>query len=91
MKKNVTYHEFRSQYKNLENTIQAQTLGASGDNRIQDQLKALSIKIKKTSLNERQKADFNRKIKILKDMANGVLRNTFTLDDIGAALKKSLS
>ncbi|KAK8886116.1 hypothetical protein M9Y10_041576 [Tritrichomonas musculus] len=91
MKKNVTYHEFRSQYKNLENTIQAQTLGASGDNRLQDQLKALSIKIKKTSLNERQKADLNRKIKILKDMANGVLRNTFTLDDIGAARKKPLS
>lgn len=85
-----SYQEFRLQYKNLESAIQAQTLGTNGDKKLQDQLKALSTKIKNTSLNASQKVDFEKKMRTLEVMAYGALRKTFTLDDIGAALKKSL-
>ncbi|KAK8891276.1 hypothetical protein M9Y10_028484 [Tritrichomonas musculus] len=83
-----SYSEFAVQYKNLESAIQAKTLGTNGDAQLQGALNALSTRINNSGLNSSQKQDFNTKIGTLQIMANGALRNAFTLDDIGAALRK---
>lgn len=80
------YYQFISQYTNIKSTIQAKTLGTNCDTELQNQINSLSSRIKNSGLNLSQLQDFNSKIQPLQNMALGSLRNTFTLDDIGAAL-----
>ena len=81
------YDQFIMNYEKLDSAIQAVQLGKTGDLALQQILESLKQRVINNGLNSQQKLNFDLKFDSLMRMANGALRNRFTLKDIAAAKK----
>ena len=80
-----SYEDFINKYEKLENVIQAKMIGFDPDFKLIKRLNNLKENIINDNLNEDEKKDFNEKINVLLNMANGSITNSFTIDSIAAA------
>lgn len=82
------YSQFLQQYNNLDSAIQAIMLGKKDDPAVKQNLISLKDRIIKSGIDKTQLNDFNQKYQSLMNMADGALRDKYTLEDIAAAKKK---
>jgi hypothetical protein len=80
-----SYEEFINNYEKLENVIKVKMIGFDPDFKLIKRLNYLKENIINDYLTEDEKKDFNEKINVLLNMANGCLKNSFTIDSIAAA------
>ena len=80
------YNSFMNNYEKICNAFQTQCLGKSQNEILRNQLSLIIDKITKNDNNIIDKNLFNRRINILMGMTKGILKNTFSLEGIKAAI-----
>ena len=85
-----TFDKFIQSYSNLENAIQVKTLGMLANLGLKTMIYKMKNQIEKNIVPNNQKEDFNKKTKVLLNMADRLLRNNFTLKSITAAKMKEI-